>query len=243
MRAPEALIGALMASQISACLRSLKGEGKLPGMRHQQPMPTRLATLTAIAVSALLGACSVNQLSEMVPKAPSISNFDWNPYSRASSYVAPLTQAKATAADYVNADGTCVGAPPAAETTAEAGGTTDGAPPTTETAAGADGTTDGAATGGVTAEVPAVEQLPPRVALQMTECAVISSLGPPEKIDIGANERGDRSVTMLYSTGERPGLYRFTAGLLTLIERVEPPPPPPKPPKPQKPAKPRRSVT
>jgi hypothetical protein len=70
-------------------------------------------------------------------------------------------------------------------------------------------------------------------------------LGPPEKLDFGANERGERTVTMLYSKGERPGLYNFTAGQLTIMERVEAPEPAPKPKKPAKPPakKPARAAT
>lgn len=78
------------------------------------------------------------------------------------------------------------------------------------------------------------------VALQMSECAVVRVLGAPEKVDIGANERGERLTKLLYSRGERPGLYSFTAGQLTEIARVAEPPPL----KPQKPAaKPRRAAT
>ena len=78
------------------------------------------------------------------------------------------------------------------------------------------------------------------VALQMSECAVVRVLGAPEKVDIGANERGERLSKLLYSRGERPGLYSFTAGQLTEIARVAEPPPQ----KPQKPAaKPRRAGT
>src|SRR5215208_619539 len=58
------------------------------------------------------------------------------------------------------------------------------------------------------------------VALQMTECAVVRALGAPEKVDVGANERGERTTRLLYSRGDRPGLYSFTAGQLTQIERV-----------------------
>ena len=79
------------------------------------------------------------------------------------------------------------------------------------------------------------------VALQMTECAVVRILGAPEKIDIGANERGERAAQLLYSRGDRPGRYYFTAGVLTQIERVAEPPPPPKQQKPA--AKPRRPAT
>jgi hypothetical protein len=72
------------------------------------------------------------------------------------------------------------------------------------------------------------------IALQMPECGLVQVLGPPEKIDIGANERGDRQAVMFYGQGERPGRYSFTGGQLTSIERVAEPPPPPK----AKPAKP-----
>ena len=71
------------------------------------------------------------------------------------------------------------------------------------------------------------------VALQMTECAVVRALGMPEKVDLGANERGERLAKLLYTRGDRPGLYSFTAGLLTTVDRVEVP----EPPKPAKPAK------
>jgi|SoiMethySBSTD1v2_1073268.scaffolds.fasta_scaffold67213_2 hypothetical protein len=78
------------------------------------------------------------------------------------------------------------------------------------------------------------------VALQMPECTVVQRLGAPERVEIGANERGERSVKLLYSRGDRPGLYSFTAGRLVQIQRVAEP----EPPKPQKKpaAKPRRSV-
>jgi hypothetical protein len=79
------------------------------------------------------------------------------------------------------------------------------------------------------------------VALQMTECAVVRVLGAPEKVDIGANERGERTTQLLYSRGDRPGRYYFAAGLLTQVERVAEPAPAAKPKKPA--AKPRRAAT
>jgi len=85
------------------------------------------------------------------------------------------------------------------------------------------------------------QQVSTAVALQMAECTVVQRLGAPERVDIATNERGERSVKLLYSRGDRPGLYSFTAGRLVQIERVAEP----EPPKPQKKpaAKPRRSVT
>lgn len=171
-------------------------------MRHQLRVPSCCTAVVAFAAAVTLGACSTGQMSDLVPKAPDFSNIDWNPYSKAQETIKPMTESKATPADYVNADGSC------------AGGST-----------------------GTVAE----GQAATAVALLMTECEVVNRLGPPETINIGANDRGDRQVIMLYSRGEQPGRYRFTAGRLTLIERVAEPPAPAKPKKPA--AKPRRSVS
>lgn len=172
-------------------------------MHHHSPRGLiRGIALPVLGLSLALGGCSMDRISEMAPKTD-FSNFEWNPYSKASTAtLAPrLSNAPATPADYVNPDGNCAGAP------AEAGS----------------------------------EPVLTAIALQMTECAVVRALGMPEKIDIGANERGERTATLLYSRGERPGLYYFTAGKLTQIQRVAEPAPPPKPRKPA--AKPRRTVT
>jgi hypothetical protein len=58
--------------------------------------------------------------------------------------------------------------------------------------------------------------------------------GPVEKIDIGADERGERTVVLTYLQGPSPGVYRFAGGRLVSIERT--PGPPPGPAKSQKPA-------
>ncbi len=76
---------------------------------------------------------------------------------------------------------------------------------------------------------------PPRgIALNMTECDVVRVAGVTDKVEITANERGQRTVVLTYVTGARPGIYRFVAGRLVTIERGPEPPPPPKP---QRPAK------
>lgn len=154
-----------------------------------------LAVPAALAIMAL-GGCG--SFSDLMPKSSDVTSFEWNPYSKASSgSIAPRFSATpATAADFVNADGSCAGMQTA---------TADGEP------------TAALPTGG-------------SVTLQMTECAVVRALGMPERVDLGSNERGERTAKLLYSRGERPGLYSFTAGILTEIERVEPP----EPPKPQK---------
>ncbi|HLH95772.1 MAG TPA: hypothetical protein VKW08_11730 [Xanthobacteraceae bacterium] len=65
------------------------------------------------------------------------------------------------------------------------------------------------------------------IALEMTECEVVNRAGPPGNVEIGTNERGERSVTLTYTSGPRPGIYRFAAGRLYSIERGEEPPPEP----------------
>lgn len=67
------------------------------------------------------------------------------------------------------------------------------------------------------------------IALRMTECEVVQRAGPVEKLDIGADERGERTVVLTYLQGPSPGVYRFAGGRLVAIERT------PAPAKPQKP--------
>jgi hypothetical protein len=71
------------------------------------------------------------------------------------------------------------------------------------------------------------------IALEMTECEVVGRAGAPENIELGTTDRGERSVTLTYKSGPRPGIYRFAGGRLYAIERAEEPPP--EPPKPKKP--------
>jgi hypothetical protein len=73
------------------------------------------------------------------------------------------------------------------------------------------------------------------IALEMTECEVVGRAGAPENVQLGTNERGERSVVLTYSGGPRPGIYRFAGGRLYAIERGEEPPQP-EPAKPKKPA-------
>ena len=162
--------------------------------------------LPVTMLALTLSACgSMERVTELVPRAAdfSVTNFEWNPYSKASMSVpSTFKRTPVTAADYVGADGSCAGAA-AAEDNSE-------------------------------------PKVPGAVALQMSECAVVRVLGAPEKVDIGANERGERLTKLLYSRGERAGLYSFTAGHLTEITRVAEP----SPAKPQRPAaKPRRAAT
>lgn len=58
------------------------------------------------------------------------------------------------------------------------------------------------------------------VALDMTECQVVQTLGAPQSVDIATNEQGERAVTIAFVGGERAGLYRFVRGRLVSIERA-----------------------
>ena len=114
-----------------------------------------------------------------------------------------------TPADLVNADGQCAGGGETAAATASAEGG-GGLPPAL-----------------------------PGVALEMTECEVVRRTGQPQEVQIGANERGDRTAVVVYRSGVRPGIYRFRAGRLVTIEAVAQSGPEPK----KKPAKkPRRAA-
>jgi hypothetical protein len=67
------------------------------------------------------------------------------------------------------------------------------------------------------------------VSLDMTECQVVNTLGQPQSVDYASASAGvdQRRLTMTYTTGERPGVYQFTAGRLSSIERGNEQAPPP----------------
>ncbi len=73
------------------------------------------------------------------------------------------------------------------------------------------------------------------VGIGMSECDVVARVGQPNAVNLGKNPNGDRSAILTFKSGPRPGVYRFVAGRLTEMDRVEVPPPPPQPAK--KPAK------
>ena len=57
------------------------------------------------------------------------------------------------------------------------------------------------------------------VALGHTECDVVRGIGAPDSVNLSNNARGDRVAVINYSQGQRAGIYTFTAGRLTSIER------------------------
>ena len=78
--------------------------------------------------------------------------------------------------------------------------------------------------------------IPAAIALEMSECDVVKRAGIAERVEIGTNERKERTARLTYVNGQRPGIYNFAAGRLTSMERAPEPAAPAKPGK--KPAKP-----
>ncbi len=119
----------------------------------------------------------------------------------------PLSPDKpVTPGDLVSADGGCPGLSAAGPADANAStGSTAPAPSTTGT-----------------------------VALGHTECDVVRGIGVPDSVNLSSNSRGDRVAMISYSHGQRAGIYTFTSGRLTSIERgTEPVEQPPKAAKPK----------
>ena len=170
----------------------------------------------AAALALALAACSAD--SGLFSKSDSKLDAVFAPSQ------APKGDAKqrlARADDLIDANGGCASqavpvAPQALNFTAgpQTGPTTPSAPP------------PGTASGGT----PPVRT---GVSLGMTECEVVRALGHTDRIEISTNERGQRSVTLTYLSGERPGVYRFVAGQLVSLERAGEAPAAPKPAKPK----------
>jgi len=113
----------------------------------------------------------------------------------------PLTPSRpVTADDLVTAEGYCSGmAPPPAPSDANA--LTDnqaGAPPAPAAAPAPTGT----------------------VALGHTECDVVRGIGAPVSVNLSSNPRGDRVAVVTYLQGPRAGIYTFTGGRLSSVERA-----------------------
>jgi hypothetical protein len=61
---------------------------------------------------------------------------------------------------------------------------------------------------------------PGAVALLHTECDVARGIGAaPDNVSLSNNGRGNRLAVLTYSRGPRAGIYTFTSGRLTSVER------------------------
>jgi hypothetical protein len=120
----------------------------------------------------------------------------------------PLTPTKPVTPDeLVSADGGCPGmAPPPGAADANALADTANAPPPQ--------------TGG-------------SVALGHTECDVVRGIGAPDRVELSTGPSGQRMAVVTYARGPRAGIYTFSAGRLSSVERGADPVPEPKAAKPK----------
>ena len=189
----------------------MKGAGASSGVRYGTINRKPLMVLVLLG-PALAGCAGAS--------APDIFSRDADWFSRSgrtfirniSIEAPPLTPDKPVMAeDLVSAEGACPGmAPPPGAADANAQA---GSPPPSS--------------GGT-------------VALGHTECDVVRGIGVPDNVNLSNNARGDRVAVVTYSRSPRAGIYTFTAGRLSSIERgpepvVQPKAAKPKP-KPKKPA-------
>lgn len=156
-----------------------------------------LCAAALIALASMLGACSADLSLNNVTLAPKPEPLPRKPDGSAQTWGRASFERSVTTADLVGPDGQCSVAGPeqAAAESGAAAGQAQTAPP---------------ALGGIS--------------LRMTECDVVRRAGPVEKIDLGANERGERSLVLTYVRGPSPGVYRFAGGRLVSIERAPGPP-------------------
>jgi hypothetical protein len=144
-----------------------------------------------IALASMLGACSADLSLNNLTLAPKPEPLSRRADGSAQAWARTNFERPVTAADLVGSEGQCVGSEQAP---AESGAAAD--------------------------QAQAAAPMLGGISLQMTECDVVRRAGPVEKIELGANERGERSLVLTYLKGAAPGLYRFAGGRLVSIERV-----------------------
>ena len=157
----------------------------------------RKSVLAMLLLAPMLAGCGAT-LSDMF--SPDLKDAEW--FSRSGKLFIknvsidspPLTPDKpVTAEDLVSAEGACPGMA-AANVPTNANALSDGTPAPAPAATGT-------------------------VALGHTECDVVRGIGAPNSVNISRNQRGDRVAVVSFSQGARAGIYTFTAGRLTSIER------------------------
>ena len=161
-------------------------------VREKPKYRTRLLTLLACA--PLVSACA--NTPDLLSKDTEWFSRPGRMFTRSISIEAPpLTPEKQVMPDdLVSASGACPGmAAPGAPADANASTDAPAASPTP-------------AAGGT-------------VALGHTECDVIRGIGAPDSVNLSNNPRGDRVAVVSWSRGPRAGMYTFTAGRLSSVER------------------------
>lgn len=181
----------------------------------RRPSFHRNALMSLLLVAPLVSGCG--SASDMLSSDLLSKDADW--FSRSgrmfiknvSIETPPLTPDKpATPDDLISADGLCPGmAPPIGA--GESSALSDGAAATPSPAASATGT----------------------VALGHTECDVTRGIGAPDNVSLSNDPHGQRVAVLTFLKGSRAGIYTFTAGRLSSIERGPEPVTPPKAAKPK----------
>jgi len=148
------------------------------------------AMISTLSVGLALGACAMPDVDSFrAPNAAAL--FSARSVSNYRDKVLPPV----TAADLVDANGSCASAYAPA-------------------AAGSDQS--------VQANVPlreaGIPPVPAAIALDMTECDVVKRAGVATRAEIGTNDRRERTATLTYTGGERPGIYNFVDGRLKSME-------------------------
>jgi hypothetical protein len=181
----------------------------------------RKALMLLLLVAPIMSGCG--SASDMFSSDLISKDADW--FSRSgrlfiknvSIETPPLTPNKpVTPDDLISADGLCPGmAPPIGSDSNALSDEAGAAPATPPPTAPATGT----------------------VALGHTECDVTRGIGAPDNVSLSNNPRGERLAVLTFLKGPRAGIYTFTAGRLSSIERAPEPVASPKPVKKQKPHK------
>ena len=57
------------------------------------------------------------------------------------------------------------------------------------------------------------------VALGHTECDVARGIGTPDGVNLSTGQRGERVAVLTYARGPRAGIYTFSDGRLSVVER------------------------
>ena len=155
--------------------------------------------LPLLVLGVVLAACSGPDLSQIsMPKVDSsiLVTPNFNEFQKREQSLGPIGPQ-----DLVDASGRCAAAATSAPGPDVAGG-----------GQGAQGS------------APAAQLSGRPIVLKMSECDLVGAAGAPQDIQIGANERGDRTTTLEYKAGVHAGIYRFVSGRLVSVERVEGPP-------------------
>ena len=168
------------------------------------------AKILLLVLAPVLGACALPDMDSF--RAPDSSTF-FRPLSVTN--LKDKTLPPVTAEDMVDAGGRCAGAVAAAS------------PANNDQSSGPTN---------VSLQDAGIATMSGAIALDMTECDVVKRAGLAEKVDIGSNERNERTATLTYILGPRAGIYRFAEGRLKSMERA------PEPPAQSKPAKPAKGV-